>query len=165
MENQTSPPIDTSHMESYIGRRARLTGRLGEINPETKTAKMTVCDGEEVVIAYESEEQWARQTPCVEVLGTVINVRTIQMETLIPQGANLDMDTVWKTIKIIHDPRFKGVFFGGAAGAPSLPLGEDPRYQPRQESESDMDQDSGVSESQGPEKPEKPETPTSSQST
>ncbi|EEB88978.1 hypothetical protein MPER_12983 [Moniliophthora perniciosa FA553] len=128
MESQSiSPRINTSHMPFYHGLCARLIGRVGKNDPETKTAKLAVSDGKEVTISYDSV--WEPPSSCVEVVGTVISDDCMRMECLVKLGDKLDMETVEGTIKVIHDPRFREVFFPHLPGGQqSLNLNEDPRF-------------------------------------
>ncbi|KAK7017495.1 hypothetical protein VNI00_018624 [Paramarasmius palmivorus] len=110
--SQLSPLIKSTHMSSYLGRRVRVVGHILEVREDQSFVLMQSSDGSEIKLVYEADwDLWGKPTRYIEALGTVTDAQTIKLELFIPLGDNLDLQTVNATIDIIHDPRFRQVFF------------------------------------------------------
>ncbi|KAK7021992.1 hypothetical protein VNI00_017094 [Paramarasmius palmivorus] len=111
-QNLTSPDINTSYMVQYMGKRARLTGKILEVHAEENFVVFQASDGVSIRVTFDADwDLWGTPTPFVIIVGTVIDEKTMHMETFINLGDTLDLGTVEATIRIIHDTRFRQVFF------------------------------------------------------
>ncbi|KAK7017106.1 hypothetical protein VNI00_018675 [Paramarasmius palmivorus] len=104
-----APPILAEQMGTFIGKRVRLVGRILSVNAVAHDALMKSCDGSQVKITFQDE--FEPSFAFGEVVGTVIDAASIAMDYFAPAGLWLDMKTVEQTIRIIHDARFREVFF------------------------------------------------------
>ncbi|KAK7022916.1 hypothetical protein VNI00_016855 [Paramarasmius palmivorus] len=108
----TSPDINHSLMLGYIGKRARLTGSIVEVREENNLVVFRTSDSATVNLTYDADwDLWGSPTPFITAVGKVVDGNTMHLESFINLGANVDLETVEATIRIIHDPRFRAVFF------------------------------------------------------
>ncbi|KAK7022764.1 hypothetical protein VNI00_016967 [Paramarasmius palmivorus] len=104
-----APPMNTSHMPQYVGKRGSLIGQVKSIDASAGTAEMIVSDGVEIRILFNTP--FEPKSKFIEVIGAIVEDKIVQMERFCELGNNLDLTTVEGTIAVIHDSRFKDVFF------------------------------------------------------
>ncbi|KAK7047527.1 hypothetical protein VNI00_006293 [Paramarasmius palmivorus] len=130
-----APPILAEQMEQFVGKRVRLVGRILSVNEIAHHGLMQSCDGIKVKITF--QDGFEPAAPYGEIVGTVVDSSTIAMDIFIPDGHNLDMKTVENTIRIIHDPRFRAVFFPDQSKVVTVPYRTVYLYEKRKEASKD----------------------------
>ncbi|KAK7021403.1 hypothetical protein VNI00_017354 [Paramarasmius palmivorus] len=108
----TSPDINALMMPQYINKRARLVGELIKVLEDQNRAILKTSDGIDVSLTYDADwDLWGSPTKYITAVGKVVDPQTMHLESFINMGKTVDLSTVEATIQIIHDPRFKNVFF------------------------------------------------------
>ncbi|KAK7038935.1 hypothetical protein VNI00_010326 [Paramarasmius palmivorus] len=107
-----SPLIKHSHMAGFCGKWGRLIGQFLEVRDDLKYITMLTSDGGEVKLLFEGDwDLWGQPSRYNEVLGEIKDASTMKLHSFIRLGEELDLNTVNATIDVIHDARFREVFF------------------------------------------------------
>ncbi|KAH9939561.1 replication factor A protein 3 [Amylocystis lapponica] len=102
MAEHASPRVNAVHFPNFVGRTARLTGKVIRVNGDV--AMIESPDGKEVEVRLINGVSLT--STFVEVIGTVIDATKIKMMAVIPLHDNTNLKVAAHTAEMWHDPRF-----------------------------------------------------------
>ncbi|PPQ73487.1 hypothetical protein CVT24_007816 [Panaeolus cyanescens] len=102
-----SPRINAARMADFVGKEARLVGRV--LSMDSTRMTIEACDGGQVIVTNIANADI--ENSFVEVVGKVTNSTTIHMHACINMGNDLDTKLVNDTIELIHDSRYYSKIF------------------------------------------------------
>ncbi|KAI0642558.1 replication factor A protein 3 [Trametes meyenii] len=108
MSDSRSPRVNKARMADYKGQTVRLIAKLLKFRDEEQVALVETSDGGQVEVKMLRDVKF--DDPYIEVVGQVVDERTLKMMACIPLGDNVDMKLVDDVVKVWHDPKFSHIF-------------------------------------------------------
>jgi len=104
-----SPRVNSALFPKYQGKVVRLTCKVLSVHGDRAT--VMASDGGELHVQMSTDLN-VGETPYVELIGTVSDSTTMKLMTCLNMLQDLDMTVVDHTIRLMHDPKFAGKFWG-----------------------------------------------------
>ncbi|KAK2464303.1 hypothetical protein APHAL10511_003760 [Amanita phalloides] len=105
-----SPRVNAALFPQYKGKVVRLTCKRISIHGDTATVEAS--DGGELCVLMTRDLRIGEAGPYVELIGNVVDSTTLKLMTYVDLGQELDLSVVDSAIRLMHDPRFVGKFWG-----------------------------------------------------
>ncbi|KAI0656917.1 replication factor A protein 3 [Cubamyces menziesii] len=106
MTEHRSPRVNKALMDNFKGQTVRLIAKIRNVRDDI--AIVEASDGGEVEVkllkTFHTEDAY------IEVIGQVVDERTIKMMGYIELGNDVDMKLANDVVQIWHDPRFAKIF-------------------------------------------------------
>ncbi|KAK7030425.1 hypothetical protein VNI00_014169 [Paramarasmius palmivorus] len=84
-----SPPVNSSMLPKFLGKKVRLTCKVINVNEQASRATVQASDGGDVVVQFYGDLEI--KNTFIEVVGTVVDETTIKHEATINLGDELGM--------------------------------------------------------------------------
>ncbi|KAI0631043.1 replication factor A protein 3 [Trametes polyzona] len=106
MSEHRSPRVNKARMADFKGQAVRLIAKVLSIRDDV--AIVEASDGGEVEVKLLKDV--TIDTPFIEVIGQVVDERTLKMMGCVKHGSDVDRKLVNDIVEIWHDPKFASVF-------------------------------------------------------
>ncbi|EIW55301.1 replication factor A protein 3 [Trametes versicolor FP-101664 SS1] len=106
MSDHRSPRVNKARMADFKGQTVRLIAKI--INFRDDVAIVEASDGGEVEVKMLKDVKI--DAPYMEVIGQVVDERTIKMMGCVQLGLNVDMKLANDVVEVWHDPKFASMF-------------------------------------------------------
>ncbi|KAI0326168.1 replication factor A protein 3 [Cubamyces sp. BRFM 1775] len=106
MTDHRSPRVNKALLDNFKGQTVRLIAKIRSVRDDV--AIVEASDGGEVEVkllkAFHTDSTY------IEVIGSVVDERTIKMMAFIELGNDVDMKLANDVVQVWHDPRFAKIF-------------------------------------------------------